>query len=334
LGAVIVASLADVEPSGWQPVARCAGCGGEDILRRYFAKWGFWHSWCRSCDLVFVDPLPPDDILDRLYNGAYYTAVREHVEAPRARTTPGEAALFSVPTEILDGALSRVVALTSPGCWLELGGGIGSFAHRVRLAVPECDVRLLEPGDSARALASEIYGLVGPAAGQRFDVVSLIAVLEHARDPGALLREAAGWARPGGTILIFVPRFSRLCRKLSKASSATVVPPFHLSLFDESSLRALLGRCEQLAAFETWVEGPPAFSPVDMVDFAELWDVEVPTAESQAPAGRQLEAYDSTTSQLLAMLALVTPRLRELLLEIDGGLYLGAIATVGGPDLT
>jgi SAM-dependent methyltransferase len=315
-------------PDRWECHPQCPCCQGSDIARRYFAKYGIWHSWCRGCDFVFVDPCPPSELLDRLYNGAYYNAVRELIEAARARQDPGNAALFSVPIALFDEALRHICRVQKPGSWLDFGGGIGSFAWRVRSQLTDCDVRLYELNALSQRLSAEIYGLPPAETSRRFDCVSMLSVLEHCPEPARMVEEAAAWARPGGQLLIYVPRFSPLCRTVAKGSAVNVIPPFHASLFDRRSMAALLTRCPSIASYEMTIEGPPAFSPLYLMDYGDHWDIEVPTAEGQEIRSIQTREYDSTTSQLLNMLATVAPRLDDFLAEVDGGLFLRVIARV------
>ena len=60
----------------------------------------------------------------------------------------------------------------------------------------------------------DVEGLDIPSAGQ-FDFILLADVLEHLRDPGALLRRALSGLRPGGEIIISLPNIAHLYVRLS-----------------------------------------------------------------------------------------------------------------------
>ncbi len=68
-----------------------------------------------------------------------------------------------------------------------------------------------------------------------FDLVVLADVLEHLADPVAALRRAAGWARPGATILLSVPNIVHWQARLTLARGRW--PAAESGTFDASHLR-------------------------------------------------------------------------------------------------
>ncbi len=79
-----------------------------------------------------------------------------------------------------------------------------------------------------------------------FDLVVLADVLEHLADPAAALRRAAGWARPGGAILVSVPNVAHWRARLTllrgrwPAEERGTFDASHLRWFTHDSLAALL----------------------------------------------------------------------------------------------
>ena len=79
-----------------------------------------------------------------------------------------------------------------------------------------------------------------------FDVVVAGELLEHVRDPAALVREARRVLRPGGTFVGSVPNGFRLKNRLRfLAGRKPETDPTHLHLFSPVDLRALLAGFEE-----------------------------------------------------------------------------------------
>jgi SAM-dependent methyltransferase len=106
------------------------------------------------------------------------------------------------------------------------------------------DVDQLALGEAARLgietqWADAEQGL--PFEDEAFDVVVAGELLEHVRDPGAVVAEARRVLRPGGTFVGSVPNGFRLKNRLRfLAGRWPETDPTHLHLFSPDDLRALL----------------------------------------------------------------------------------------------
>ena len=90
---------------------------------------------------------------------------------------------------------------------LEIGCGEGMMfnglgTHPVQMDVSMTRVRRAA-GKCRRLLCADGYAL--PFANERFEVVLLVAVLEHTREPWRILAEARRVLTPGGRAIIVVP---------------------------------------------------------------------------------------------------------------------------------
>ena len=99
----------------------------------------------------------------------------------------------------------------SIGSVLDVGCSAGVFLSKLRDAGIK-DVRGIDPAAQASEVARNLFGIqvsCGPAEGfegyGRFDLVCLMAVLEHLLEPRRLVGEIARQLKPGARVLIEVP---------------------------------------------------------------------------------------------------------------------------------
>ena len=319
-------------PENWPHHAHCPACGGTTLIDA-FSKFGFSHRRCGACEFVFMDPYPPEDILKRLYEGHYYTNIREFFEAPLLRKA-GESTPFSASVEELDRIVDRATAGRTHGDWLDVGGGLGAFAQRIKNRLPDWRVVLNEYNprsiEIAKSLghvettAEDIDAL--SASGRKLDVISFVAVLEHIPEPKIFIEKYAHLLRPAGVLAIIVPNFTRLTAQIAQASSAAAAPPFHLSLFNKANLVNMIrssGLFETVDAFES---GPPAFSLMHHIPFSNYFDITIPTAMNPTPATVMPTQYDEVTGQRIAALADADKKMAEYFAETDGRILLTVLA--------
>ncbi len=144
-------------PDRWPRHQHCPCCGTGE-LRSLFTKHQFNHSQCINCGFVCVDPYPPQDILKKLYAGAYYTNFREFYEARHLRETGGYS-MTAAPVELLEEMIESAAGGREAGDWLDVGGGLGTVADLVRRRCPKWHVTLNEYNPRSCELARDIYGL-------------------------------------------------------------------------------------------------------------------------------------------------------------------------------
>lgn len=311
-------------PDRWPRHRICPACGARD-LRPGFSKHGFTHDRCASCGFVCVNPYPPDDVIARLYDGPYYTNMREFFEAPLLREA-GKVTPYSAPQEALEAIIARAAGERETGFWLDVGGGLGAFLKLVRERKPGWRVRLNELNDVSVAFARDELGLDVVAAdidalrasGERYDVISAICVVEHTPDPLAFLRSYVDLLAPGGLLIAAVPQFTQLNAAVSRGSSPNCAPPFHLSLFNMDSFDAMLRRLEGVALEVVEQAGPPAFSLLHLVPDGERWDTTIPS--SRDPAPQSFRTQHPTLDQAVALNALseIEPRVADYFAQYDG----------------
>jgi SAM-dependent methyltransferase len=313
-------------PSLWPRHTVCPACTSASLTRSFY-KYGLSHDRCGSCGLVAVNPFPSDAIITRLYSGAYYTNNRQYFEKPMIEK--GESLPFSASKDILQEIIRRATEGRNSGRWLDAGGGVGAFAHLIKEERPDWTIDLNEMNPQSIAIARDVFKLnvvelnpVDLMRGPKYNVVSSVAVLEHTPNPVDFLRSYASLVEVGGWLVVAVPHFTRLNALVSRGSSPNVVPPFHLSLFNEEALRRAIGQVPSLRIVSIDQAGPPAFRLHDHVQFGDNYDIQIATPDSPEPKTLFIEPHDAMTMDALHHLGSANEHLQEFFAETDGRLYL------------
>jgi SAM-dependent methyltransferase len=192
-------------------------------------------AWCPVCGLgVTLDP--PED-LGALYEQAY---LGEEGRVP-------ESGRLARAWHLVNGSLP-LTDMVREGPVLDVGSNTGEALAALRRR--GLDVTGLEPNPEAAAVARG-YGIevieatVEEAAlpEGRFASILLSQVLEHVRDPHAVLRKVQPALRRGGTVFIVVPNAASVWRRVFGPDWVHWHVPFHLFHFTEEALGKLAAQC-------------------------------------------------------------------------------------------
>ena len=168
---------------------------------------------------MFTDPLPSQALLDALYGEDFAFAwYRDHY-----------------PVKLLD-SLQRVRQYRRLGLMrgriLDFGGGLGYFAHALRLCGYDAETRDPMYRATDQGLTRD-----------RFATIVGHHVLEHVRAPGELLDRLRAQLTPDGTLVLAVPNAgSRGYAKLGTRWVWSQPPYVHVHHFTAAGLRALVAR--------------------------------------------------------------------------------------------
>jgi glycosyltransferase involved in cell wall biosynthesis/SAM-dependent methyltransferase len=210
-----------------RPCPFCGEAAGRPVLRGS----GRAVIACAGCGTYRRHPAPDPEALSRYYSDDYAARFLAGSDHPRRR------AMFASLLKRLGPGRGRRL--------LDLGAGSGLFVRMAREAGWEADGTELSTESRAWAHRHHDVALRDPAEplpGGRYDVVSLLNVLDQAPDPAALLRAARAVLRPGGRLLLRVPnaalhvRWIRATARLGWGSLAVL----HGYGFTPASLRAAL----------------------------------------------------------------------------------------------
>ncbi|MEO5372886.1 MAG: class I SAM-dependent methyltransferase [Alphaproteobacteria bacterium] len=252
---------------------RCFICGGAAFATvcRYDAPdpyerrvgvpaEGYARAWlrCDACGFHLSRYSRSPEVLDALYDEAYREAgagwrggastediFRRVVALPEGQSET-KARIDWIRAQMEDLARSGLwQAPPPPGRLLDIGGATGVFAWEFQESAPAWRAHVVDRAASGQCLAESLgipYRRQPYAAGcfgQRFHLVSLIFVLEHLRDPDAILREVRADLEPGGLVYIEVP--DAVAFRL-KPLDDDIFNACHLWMFDPTSLTRLVAR--------------------------------------------------------------------------------------------
>lgn len=205
-------------------------------------RWGY----------LRIDPIPTVAEVDRYYAEEFYA---------RADTAYENDSSLANMTEEADyhrrayGDLLRLIEkATGPVAGRRLADVGCGYGHWMKFAAEHgVDVWGVEPvaegvdhcrEEGLAAYVRSVEELAEPPGG-RVDIVSMVNVLEHLRDPAAVLDSLAeNWLTPGGVVVLRVPNdFNDLQVVADEAHGLDrwwVVPPRHINYFSHESLARLL----------------------------------------------------------------------------------------------
>ena len=216
----------------------CPVCGGRDFEFKgdyrvtHHVFLGIKRAHCKTCDIVFADPMPSDSTLAE-FNASYFTCA--HGGKPQSRTAT---AFFSGIARLRMAYLESYLATyqITVSRVLELGPGPGFFARNWLERHPSSVYNAIETDSSCHASLKEIgVHLVDcserQAKEEPFDLVVMSHVLEHVSSPIQFISETTQNLRKGGALFIEVP-----CRDWEHKS----IDEPHLLFFDKEPIKRLL----------------------------------------------------------------------------------------------
>jgi 2-polyprenyl-3-methyl-5-hydroxy-6-metoxy-1,4-benzoquinol methylase len=203
---------------------------------------------CRRCGLVYLNPRLSASALGEYYDAAYLPH--------RGAGAWGRFAPFAAEGQRrTDGARVRrardAVRLGPEATVLDVGCGRPTFLEALARATGArgTGIDLSDAGwagDPARWAAAGLTLGLGTAedglpAGP-FDLITLWHALEHDYRPLETLRRLREVARPGAALIVEVPNFDSLTRKLHGSGWAGLHTPRHSAVYHPATLRAIIER--------------------------------------------------------------------------------------------
>jgi SAM-dependent methyltransferase len=217
---------------------QCPLCGSKQLIDRFQVK-GYTITYCADCTLKFVREVVSDKTLTDYY---------EFTDDDYVYDDPANVANLNY----YDMRLRNLIMQRIPGGkMLDVGCSGGRFLdamgsewerHGIELVPHYAEVARQKYGDNIHTGTIEDY--TPPA--EPFDVVTLIDMFDHCRDPLTVLRRANRLARKDGLIVVKVHNISCLWAKLAGPKFYAVIPPEHLFYYN----KATLARIFQVTGFQ------------------------------------------------------------------------------------
>jgi SAM-dependent methyltransferase len=214
----------------------CPSCGSS-AHSELFIKGGYPIVRCDECSLVFSNPQVDESVvLEEYREGGSNDLWVDVLTSPRQ---------LELDRAKFTGILEELEPYRGDGRLLDVGTSIGLF---LRLALDRgWTGRGTEFGRRALAYArdelrvpvddSPIEDLEG-----KFDVVSVLSVLEHVNRPREFLGHVSRLLSPGGATYLIVPNVDSLATRVLHERAATFDGRNHLLYFSPATLRDLLAR--------------------------------------------------------------------------------------------
>jgi SAM-dependent methyltransferase len=230
---------------GWREWDRCALCGGRQFAslytapdRHYGIPGRFTIVRCTHCGLVFLNPMPLEAELARLYPPTYYS----YQDFSRRQNPLKRAAkrLLVPQPKTKDPHFAR------PGRMLDLGCGSGEFLHHMRgqgwethgVEISAEAARVGRERAGLRIFAGTLAEAAYPS--EYFDYIRSNHSFEHLTNPGETLDEMRRVVKPTGKLLIGVPNIAGLNARIFKQYWWYLGAPVHPFSYSVGSLRGML----------------------------------------------------------------------------------------------
>ncbi|HEY0432879.1 MAG TPA: class I SAM-dependent methyltransferase, partial [Chitinophagaceae bacterium] len=230
---------------------RCLFCGSEKIAPTAFPRPTFFNAKsfhyleCRSCNLVFIDPIPSDDDYAKMYALDYHDQF--YFKQPNDS--------YRVLYELLESFRPR-------RSLIDFGCGDGSFLHYLKGREYVCagvefnEKLVLRLRDMYADISfSTVDGFPSMASTVKPGVIYMGDVLEHLSKPYEILQSLYTNLEPGGMLLVQGPlennthlalAFRKFISRMKGRSQATHVP-YHISFSNADNQREVFER----AGFQT-----------------------------------------------------------------------------------
>jgi len=223
----------------------CNLCGSNELHQIY--KTGdkiwliggdFYLVKCAKCGLVFVNPRPVIQDMGEFYPAKYYSRTFGTIKLTDQ---------YSLEVKrVFNNRFHPVPLFKDKGAALEIGCSDGYFLNFLK--EKGWQVEGIEPSQFASDYARSAFGLnvfTGTLDSfvpkeNTFDMVYMFEVFEHLHDPRGTLIKIKSMLKEDGVLVITVPNFSSLLRRLFGKSWHFIDLPRHLFHFTKKSIKGML----------------------------------------------------------------------------------------------
>lgn len=201
-----------------------------------------------------VDPVPSQEEVERYYREEFYSTEYKRFNDSSLEIQKEEQEFFDSRWESIHLACLKHFGRTNELSVFDIGFGYAQaliYFHRKGMKVsglepsPEGVAYARSKGLTVFQAGIEDFACVGD---NRYDVVTVLNVLEHLRNPSeTLINIRKSLLNPGGLLVIDVPNefndFQLAANAAFGLKEWWVCPPVHINYFSSSSLSSLAERC-------------------------------------------------------------------------------------------
>lgn len=230
----------------------CAICGS-NRLTSYFSKNNYTTMRCETCEVTFVDPMPTEEQVAKIYQDDYFASHYTDVGSwLRGNTSSGEIVGAKISALVRVAEIQAILSDLGPRDhvkFLELGSSYGIVLEAGEsLGWDVCGVEInktladyCREAMGLKVISQSIEKAVALLP-HDFDAIALYHIIEHVRDPVALVSQLFSLLQPGGIVVIQTPNIESYNSMEQGAAWEYFKPPEHLWYFSENSLKGLLKR--------------------------------------------------------------------------------------------
>ncbi|MCB9770994.1 MAG: class I SAM-dependent methyltransferase [Candidatus Omnitrophica bacterium] len=234
--------------------------------------YGFQYVICKSCTHVYVRNVPP---LDRLK--AFYENTLAKVAMRPSEDLTQKKLYF---TRVKDISLPKIDYVTKSlgkkGVWVDIGCGSGELLYAAKKRGWKTLGYEIDPQEIT--LAKDVFGLDvrrgyldednAATMLKDADVVSFFSVLEHVPAPSKLLNLVKKYGKKNVAVVLELPRHPSVSAFVNmafpKAVARHMLPPNHLSLFTDQSVKTFLSK-SSFAPSHIWYYGQDFYELIGTV---------------------------------------------------------------------
>lgn len=201
-----------------------------------------------------VHPLPTQEEVEKYYQAEFYSNQSQRFNDSALKVQKEEEEFFNNRWESIYRKCKNLLGPEKQWSLFDVGFGYAQalkFFRKKGVVVSGLEPSsegynyAISEGLNVYWSAIEDFDCVGE---QRFDVVTLVNVLEHLRQPAeTLINIKNKLLRPGGILVVDVPNdfndFQRIADSEYQLNQWWVCPPIHLNYFSTDSLKQLFIKC-------------------------------------------------------------------------------------------
>jgi 2-polyprenyl-3-methyl-5-hydroxy-6-metoxy-1,4-benzoquinol methylase len=212
---------------------------------------------CPSCGLVWLNPLPIEDDIGKVYN-SYFThetgkpAWQSDNPVYRAWVKAGGVYRAAINNSFMGQMRRRADSMylgsVMPGRLLDVGCGDGGWLAKMKTLGWQVEGQ--ETDADAASYAMRVHGVTVHVGllhelhlpPSTFDAITLSHVIEHVHDPIAVLAECRRLLKPHGRLIALTPNVESYGHKRFGVNWVALEPPRHLTLFSPATLAEVAKR--------------------------------------------------------------------------------------------